>query len=106
MEHKLSYSTKIEADKDLLAKGVLIGRVTENEEGAESVKAKFAPQTHAVVYLGNIELEKAEMDADGNITKDAVLSPRYHIDVMTKATLDFGAAEEIIEQGQPTYHSF
>ena len=37
---------------------------------------------HAIVHLGNIVVTPAEIDEDGNIVTEAVLSDTYHIDVL------------------------
>ena len=37
---------------------------------------------HAIVHLGNIVVTPAELDEDGNIITEAVLSDTYHIDVL------------------------
>lgn len=37
---------------------------------------------HAIVHLGNIVVTPAEVDAEGNIITEAVLSDTYHIDVL------------------------
>jgi len=37
---------------------------------------------HAIVHLGNIVVTPAELDAEGNIVIEAVLSDTYHIDVL------------------------
>ena len=38
--------------------------------------------SHAIVYLGNIVVTPAEIDEEGNIITEAVLSDTYHIDVL------------------------
>ena len=38
--------------------------------------------SHAIVHLGNIVITPAEIDAEGNIITEAVLSDTYHIDVL------------------------
>ena len=37
---------------------------------------------HAIAHLGNIVVTPAEIDEDGNIVTEAVLSDTYHIDVL------------------------
>jgi hypothetical protein len=37
---------------------------------------------HAIVHLGNIVVTPAELDEEGNILTEAVLSDTYHIDVL------------------------
>lgn len=38
--------------------------------------------SHAIVHLGNIVVTPAELDEEGNIVTEAVLSDTYHIDVL------------------------
>jgi len=38
--------------------------------------------SNAIVHLGNIVVTPAEIDAEGNIITEAVLSDTYHIDVL------------------------
>ena len=63
--YKLEYASKESLISALESRGILEA----NEEG----DLVYAQGTHAVVYLGNIELEKAEFDAEGNETKAAVI---------------------------------
>ena len=51
---------------------------------------------HTIVKLGNIVLEQAEYDEDGEETKAPVLSEKYHVDVLWKDL------EEIDEDGNVT----
>ena len=48
--------------------------------------------SHTIVKLGNVELEKPELDEEGNITKEAVYSLKYSVDV----SWDGEEAEEFI----------
>ena len=50
--------------------------VTTDEEGNE-----IPSHNHEIVRLKNIELEKPELDEEGNITKEAVYSLKYSVDV-------------------------
>lgn len=43
---------------------------------------------HAIVHLGNIVVTPAELDEDGNIVTEAVLSDTYHIDVLWDGEAD------------------
>jgi hypothetical protein len=43
---------------------------------------------HAIVHLGNIVVTPAELDEDGNIITEAVLSDTYHIDVLWNGEAD------------------
>ena len=42
----------------------------------------YPTHNHAIVHLGNIVVTPAEIDEDGNIVTEAVLSDTYHIDVL------------------------
>ena len=42
----------------------------------------YPTHNHAIVHLGNIVITPAELDAEGNIVTEAVLSDTYHIDVL------------------------
>lgn len=95
--YKLAYTDKAEAIQDLKSKGILI----EVEE-----QDVYSPQTHAVVHLGNIPLEPAQYDEQGNETQPAIISGKYHVDVMSEdLTLDFGDKEQQVEEGSE-YHTF
>ena len=43
---------------------------------------------HAIVHLGNIVVTPAELDEEGNIVTEAVLSDTYHIDVLWDGEAD------------------
>ena len=43
---------------------------------------------HAIVHLGNIVVTPAELDKEGNIVTEAVLSDTYHIDVLWDGEAD------------------
>lgn len=38
--------------------------------------------SHAIVHLGNIVVTPAEIDAEGNVITEAVLTDTYHVDVL------------------------
>ena len=42
----------------------------------------YPTHKNAIVHLGNIVVTPAEIDEDGNIVSEAVLSDTYHIDVL------------------------
>lgn len=90
--YKLQYASKASLISALLNRGIL----TENEEG-ETIKAEG---THAVVHLGNIVLEPATEETE------AVISNKYHADIMTDEEFDFGANEVVIADGEPQAHKF
>lgn len=43
--------------------------------------------THVVV-LGFLPIEQAEYDAEGNVTKEAVLSDKYSVDVLWESEIE------------------
>ena len=43
---------------------------------------KYPTHSHAIVHLGNIVLEQAVINEDGEVIKKAVLSKKWHLDVM------------------------
>ena len=51
--------------------------VDTDEDGNE-----YPTHRHAIVKLGHIVLEQGEYDEEGNEIKAAVLSDKYHLDVM------------------------
>lgn len=65
---KYSFGSKGAATTKINALGV-------DEEGNPT-------HSHAIVHLGNIVVTPAEIDEEGNIITEAVLSDTYHIDVL------------------------
>jgi len=96
--YKLAYTSKTSLINALKTRGILI----ENEEGQDV----YAQGTHAVVHLGNIVVTPAQFDADGNETTPAVLSDKWHADIMTEQAYTFGSNEVIIAEGETPFHSF
>ena len=43
---------------------------------------KYSTHKHTIVHLGNIVLEQAVIDKDGEIETEAVLSDDWHVDVL------------------------
>ena len=43
---------------------------------------KYPTHSHAIVHLGNIVLEQAVIDEDGEIETEAVLSKKWHVDIL------------------------
>jgi len=86
--YKLQYASKASLESALLSRGIL------NEEG------QYGEGTHAIVYLGNIVLEPATDELE------AVLSDKYHADIMVDGEFSFGDNEVVIAEGQKPAHSF
>ena len=95
--YKLVYSSRKALDSALKSRQIL-----EDNEG----KLVYAKGTHAVVYLGNIVLENAEYDSQGNEIKPPVLSDKYHADIMVDGSFKFGDNEVKIKEGEKPIHSF
>ena len=85
MIHKLSYTDRAAAEADLLAKGVL----QETKDENDTTQLSYAPETHAVVYIGKIVDKPATINADGEIETEATYLDGYHIDLMSDKKLTF-----------------
>lgn len=96
--YKLQYASKESLESALLSRGVLVD--------SEEYGLQYAEGTHAVVHLGNIVVTPAVIDADGNETTPAVLSDKWHADIMVEGDFDFGSNEVIIAEGETPAHSF
>jgi len=96
--YKLAYASKTSLINTLKSREILI----ENEEGQDV----YGEGTHAIVHLGNIVLTPAVIDAEGNVTTEAVLSDKYHADIMVEGEFDFGSNEVIIAEGESPAHKF
>tara|TARA_R110000772_G_scaffold75261_3_gene163417 strand:+ start:857 stop:1183 length:327 start_codon:yes stop_codon:yes gene_type:complete len=90
-EGKLQYKSKAALESALKSRGIL-----EVNEG-QTVNAKG---THAVVHLGFITLKPATE------TSEAVISKKYHADIMTEKEYSFGISEVILAKGVTPSHTF
>ena len=80
MEHKkYEFNTKSTATKYINELYV------ENEDG---IKTRKEPYIAHVVVLGFLPIEQAEYDAEGNVTKEAVLSDKYSVDVLWESEIE------------------
>ena len=68
---KYEFDSKEQAEEKIKALGFAT-----DEEGNE-----YLTHPHDISHLGNIVLEQAEIDEEGNITKEAILSDKYSVDV-------------------------
>ena len=68
---KYEFDSEAQANSTIKSLGV-----TTDEEGNE-----IPSHNHEIVILGNIQLEKPELDEDGNVTKEAVYSTKYSVDI-------------------------
>jgi hypothetical protein len=90
-EGKLQYKSKSALESALKSRGVL-----EVIQG-EMVNAKG---THSVSHLGFITLKPATE------TSEAVISKKYHADIMTEKEYKFGSSEVILSKGAIPFHTF
>lgn len=56
---------------------------------------------HIIIRLGYIVLEKAEYNENGEQTKAAVLSDKYHVDVLWKGLEPIDAEAEVLQYTHP-----
>jgi hypothetical protein len=80
--YKLKYTTKVDAEKDLKAKGVYI----ETNEGLT-----YAIGVHAVVEIGKIITTDGTYDEEGNELTAPIYADGYHYDIMCEQDIDFGS---------------
>ena len=52
------------------------------EQANSKINSLDEDHKHTIVKLGNIVLEQGEYDEEGNVTKEAVYSLKYSVDVM------------------------
>jgi hypothetical protein len=90
-EGKLQYASKAALESALKSRGIL-----EIIEG-QTVNAKG---THSVSHLGFITLKPATE------TSKAVISKKYHADIMTEKEYNFGTSEVILSKGAIPFHTF
>jgi hypothetical protein len=69
---KYEFTSKEQAQTKIDALGV-----STDEDGNE-----YPTHKHTIVHLGNIVLEQAVIDEDGEIVTEAVLSEGWHLDVL------------------------
>ena len=69
---KYEFTSKEQAQTKIDALGV-----STDEDGNE-----YPTHKHTIVHLGNIVLEQAVIDEDGEIETEAVLSEGWHLDVL------------------------
>lgn len=88
---KYEFNTKTTAQKyinelyvDGERKTYSVDSVDENGDAIQIEK----PYIAHVVVLGFLPIEQAEYDAEGNVTKEAVLSEKYSVDVMWESEIE------------------
>ena len=103
-EYKLKYNNKQEALQDLMAKGVIVERLSYNEdEDLELRKTPYTDITEAVVYIGKIVDVPATFDQEGEVLTDATFLDGYHVDVMLNEVVDFGDNEVVTNNPKHTF---
>ena len=88
---KYEFSSKKTADSKIKSLGVAT-----DEDGNE-----YPTHKHSIVKLGNIVLEQPEFDEDGEVTKEAVLSSKYHLDVAWQLEDTYSDEGELIKADHP-----
>ena len=88
---KYEFNTKSTAQKyinelyvDGERKTYLVDSTDENGDAIQVEKPFIAH----VVELGFLPIEQAEYDAEGNVTKEAVLSDKYSVDVLWESEIE------------------
>jgi len=95
---KYAFDSKEQAQTKIKGLGV-----ETDENGNE-----YPTHNHTIVELGHIVKEQGEYDADGNETKAAVLSDKYHVDALFKGLDDhpYGWKSYAIDIDDEGTHSF
>ena len=75
--YKLKYTDKETAITDLITKNVI------DEEG------NYQQGIQAVVEIGEITLQNAEYDDEGNVITEPIFADGYHYDVMSEQEIEF-----------------
>lgn len=61
--------------------------VDSTDENGDTIQIE-KPYIAHVVVLGFLPIEQAEYDAEGNVTKEAVLSDKYSIDILWESEIE------------------
>jgi len=78
------------------------------EQADSKIEALGEEHNHAIVKLGNIVLQQAEIDDEGEVITEAVFSDKFHLDVMWNG-LDshpYGWATYAVDLDSNGVHSF
>ncbi len=87
-----------------------VGKYEFNDESQVDTKvaALGEEHNHSIVKLGNIVLQQAELDEEGDVITEAVFSDKFHVDVMWDG-LDshpYGWATYSVDLDSNGVHSF
>lgn len=95
---KYEFNSKEQAKEKIKALGVNI-----DEDGNE-----YPTHNHSIVELGYIVLQQAEYDKEGEVVTEAVLSNKYHVDVLWEGleSHPYGWATYSIDLNEEGTHSF
>ncbi len=88
MIYKLNYLDKETAIADLIAKGVYVEQIFEEE-----TSLVYGDGVQAIVEIGKIILEQGTYDENLNEITPPVIAEGYHFDVMSIQEIDFGSNE-------------
>ena len=71
------------------------------EQFEDKVSKLEEGHNHCIVKLGNIVLEPAEYNEEGEVTKEAVLSNKYHVDVAWRINDSYNEEGELVKAKHP-----
>ena len=90
MRYKLKYKEEKEALNDLMDKGIIQDKKSEDDDGNVVVtRTPYTDITEAVVYIGKLVDKPATFDEDGEVLTDATYLEGWHVDVMTNKEVTF-----------------
>ena len=103
-KYKLKYNDKQEALQDLMSKGIIVEKLSYNDnDELELRKTPYTNITQAVVYIGKIVNVPAIFDEEGEVLTDATFLEGYHVDVMLNEVVDFGENEIVTDNPVHTF---
>ena len=81
---------------------------TDKVQADSKIKALGEEHNHTIVKLGNTVLQQAELDEDGEVITEAVLSDKFHVDVMWIGLKDhpYGWKSYSVDLDSNGMHSF
>jgi len=71
------------------------------EQFEDKVSKLEEGHNHSIIKLGNIVLEPAQYNEEGEITKEAVLSSKYHVDVAWRINDSYNEEGELVKAKHP-----
>ena len=81
---------------------------TDKAQVDSKIDALGEAHNHTIVKLGYIMLEQAEIDEEGEVVTEAVLSDKFHVDVMWKGleSHPYGWKSYAVDLSSNGIHSF